>query len=143
MPYAIGIDLGTTNSVVSIYRRGVVETLPFEGRSTMPSVVSFRPDTTALVGQAAKSRLLLDPENSVASAKRFMGDRSKIYTIMDQSFSPIDIGSMVLKKIVAAARDSLGEEIKDAVITVPAYFTEVQREDTKQAGEKAGLNLLR
>ncbi|NEP79814.1 MAG: Hsp70 family protein [Okeania sp. SIO3B3] len=143
MPYAIGIDLGTTNSVVSIYRRGVVETLPVEGRSTMPSVVSFRRDTTALVGQAAKSRLLLDPENSVASTKRFMGDRSKIYTIMGQSFSPVDIGSMVLQKIVAAARESLGEEIKDAVITVPAYFTEAQREDTKEAGEKAGLNVLR
>lgn len=74
MTYAIGIDLGTTNSVVSVFRRGVAETLPIARRYTMPSVVSFRNNKSVLVGQAAKARLLVDPENTVASAKRFMGD---------------------------------------------------------------------
>ena len=143
MPHAIGIDLGTTNSVVSILRRGVVETLPVDGRSTMPSVVSFRNDGSVLVGQAAKARLLLDPENTVASAKRFMGDLTKTYPVGGKSLTPAHIGSMVLKRIVAAARESLGEDIWDAVITVPAYFTEAQKEDTKRAGEEAGLNVLR
>ncbi|ELR99453.1 Hsp70 family protein [Gloeocapsa sp. PCC 73106] len=144
MSYPIGIDLGTTNSVVSIYRGGgVAETILVEGRTTMPSVVSFRADSTALVGQAAKRKLLIDPENTVASAKRFMGDRTKTYEIMGQSLSPIDIGTIVLQKIAIAAQEYLQKEIKDVVITVPAYFTEAQKEDTKLAGEKAGLNVLR
>jgi len=144
MSYALGIDLGTTNSVVSIFRRGVVETLAIEGRSTMPSVVSFRNGGSVLVGQAAKARLMLDPENTVASVKRSMGDRSKTYQVGGRSLSPVDVSSLVLKRIVAAAREALAvEDIWDAVITVPAYFNEVQREDTKRAGEEAGLNVLR
>lgn len=143
MTYAVGIDLGTTNSVVSIYRRGVVETLPIDGRSTMSSVVSFRDDGSVLVGQVAKARLLLDPENTVASAKRFMGDKSKSYPVGGKSLSPVNIGSLVLKRLVEGARKVLGEDVWDAVITVPAYFTEAQREDTKRAGEEAGLNVLR
>lgn len=144
MSYALGIDLGTTNSVVSIFRRGVVETLAIEGRSTMPSVVSFRNGGSVLVGQAAKARLMLDPENTVASVKRSMGDRSKTYQVGGRSLSPVDVSSLVLKRIVAAAKEALGvEDIWDAVITVPAYFNEVQREDTKRAGEEAGLNVLR
>ncbi|MCL1470080.1 Hsp70 family protein [Argonema antarcticum] len=143
MTYAVGIDLGTTNSVVSIFRRGVVETIAIDGRSTMPSVVSWRDDGSVLVGQAAKSRLLLDPENTIASAKRFMGDRNKFYRIGGKFLSPLDISSMVLKILVEGTRKALGEDIRDAVITVPAYFTEAQREDTKRAGEEAGLNVLR
>lgn len=143
MSYAVGIDLGTTNSVVSIFRRGVVETLPIDGRSTMPSVVSFRDGANPLVGQAAKSRLLLDPETTVASVKRSMGDRGKQYTIGRKSLSPVDISSEVLKRLMEGARTALGGEVRDAVITVPAYFTEAQKEDTKKAGEKAGLNVLR
>jgi molecular chaperone DnaK (HSP70) len=128
MSYALGIDLGTTNSVVSIFRRGVVETLAIEGRSTMPSVVSFRNGGSVLVGQAAKARLLLDPENTVASVKRFMGDRGKTYQVGGRSLSPVDVSSLVLKRIVAAAKEALGvEDIWDAVITVPAYFNEVQK----------------
>jgi len=144
MTYAVGIDLGTTNSAVSVFRRGVVETLPVEGRSVMPSVISFRDDGSVLVGQPAKSRLLLDPENTIASAKRFMGDRSKVYPVTGgRSITPVDVGSLVLKQLINNARKALGEDIWDAVITVPAYFTEAQREDTKRAGEEAGLNVLR
>ena len=144
MTYAVGIDLGTTNSVIAIYRRGSAETLRIDGRSTMPSVVSFRDDTSILVGQSAKSRLLLDPENTVASTKRFMGDRSKSYKLAGNSLTPINIASLLLKRLVESARKELGNaEIWDAVITVPAYFTEDQKEDTKRAGEEAGLNVLR
>ena len=144
MTYAVGIDLGTTNSVIAIYRRGSAETLRIDGRSTMPSVVSFRDDTSILVGQSAKSRLLLDPENTVASTKRFMGDRSKSYKLAGNSLTPVNIASLILKRLVDSARKELSNaEIWDAVITVPAYFTEDQKEDTKRAGEEAGLNVLR
>jgi molecular chaperone DnaK len=143
MTYAVGIDLGTTNSVVSVYRRGVVETLPVDGRSTMPSVLSFREDGTVLVGQPAKSRLLLDPENSIASAKRFMGDRSKTYSVAGgRSLTPTNVSSLLLQQLVDHAKKALGQKIWDVVITVPAYFTDAQKADTKKAGEEAGLNVL-
>ena len=141
--YAIGIDLGTTNSVVSLFRRGKVETLTVEGRSTMPSVVSFRPDQTVLVGQAAKARLLIDPENTISSVKRFMGNHHQTYRLGGKSFTPIEISSLLLKHLVENVKKTLKIEVHDAVITVPAYFTESQREDTKKAGEQAGLNVLR
>ncbi len=141
--YAVGIDLGTTNSVVSIYRRGVAETLLIKGRTTMPSVISFREEGDVLIGQAAKSRMLIDPENTIFSSKRFMGDRSKSYRIRFKTLTPVNIASMILKQLVESAQSVLKEEIWDAVITVPAYFTEAQREDTKKAGEEAGLNVLR
>ncbi|HLK58013.1 MAG TPA: Hsp70 family protein, partial [Chthonomonadaceae bacterium] len=143
MAYAVGIDLGTTNSVVAVVRRGVVETIPVDGRTMLPSVVSFRNDGSVLVGQAARGRILTDPESTVASAKRAMGDRSKIYRVAQRSLTPVDIGCLVLKRLIEGARTYLGEEIWDAVITVPAYFTEAQREDTRRAGEEAGLNVLR
>lgn len=143
MPYPIGIDLGTTNSVVSVYRRGVAETINIESRSTLSSVVSFRENGSVLVGQTAKARMLLDPENTVSSSKRFMGDRTKTYRIGKKSLTPVNIAQIVLKKIVEGASSTLGEKVFDAVITVPAYFTEAQREDTKRAGEEAGLNVLR
>jgi len=143
MTHAIGIDLGTTNSVISVYRRGVAETLDNDARPTLPSVVSFRNDGTLLVGQAAKARLLLDPENCVASAKRFMGERGKVFRAGKHTLSPVDVSSLLLKRLMENARESLGSEVWDAVITVPAYFTEAQRDDTKRAGEAAGLNVLR
>jgi len=144
MTYAVGIDLGTTNSVIAVYRRGSADTLKIDGRSTMPSVVSFRDAKTILVGQSAKSRLLLDPENTVASTKRFMGDRTKTYRLAGSMLTPINISSLILKRLVEAARKELDNtEIWDAVITVPAYFTEAQKEDTKRAGEESGLNVLR
>ena len=143
MSRAVGIDLGTTNSVVSVYRRGVVETLPVEGRTTLPSVVSFMPDGNALVGHPAKARTMLAPEQSVASAKRFMGDRDKRFAVGGKSLTPVEIASMVLTRLVDAASKALKEKVSDVVITVPAYFSEAQREDTRRAGVAAGLNVLR
>lgn len=140
--YAVGIDLGTTNSVVSVYRRGTTETVSVEGRSTMPSVISIDGDKM-LVGLQAKRRLEIFPEESVASAKRFMGDRTKFFTIGGKSFTPPDISSFILKKLVDEARKSLGDEVSDAVITVPAYFNEEQKKDTKDAAERAGIKVLR
>jgi len=140
--YAVGIDLGTTNSVVSIYRRGIAETLNVDGRNTVPSVVSLR-DGQILVGQQAKARLLADPENSVGSVKRFMGDRQKSFLLGNKNYTPVDISALILKKVVDGASGVLGNRVTDAVITVPAYFNEDQKLETKQAGEKAGLNVLR
>lgn len=142
MPYAVGIDLGTTNSVVSVYRRGKAETLSVDGQPTMPSVISFR-DGNLLVGKSAKSRLRIDPENSISSAKRFIGDPSKIYKAGGKSLSSIDVSSFILEQLVKSASEALGQKIRDVVITVPAYFTEAQKEDTKKAGERVGLNVLR
>jgi molecular chaperone DnaK (HSP70) len=109
----------------------------------LPSVVSFRDDGSVLVGRGAKARIILDPQNTVASAKRFMGDRSKTYKVGHRSLTPVNIAAIVLKKLVESARQSLGADIWDAVITVPAYFDDAQREDTKRAGEEAGLHVLR
>lgn len=141
--YAVGIDLGTTNSVVSVFRKGRKETLMIDGRSFVPSVVSFRPNQPPLVGQTAKNRMEVDPENTVASAKRFMGDRTKAYQILGQSYSPVDIAAKVLAYLIEGAKATLKQDIWDAVITVPAYFNDEQRADTKRAGEQAGLNVLR
>ncbi len=143
MSYAIGIDLGTTNSVISVYRRGVVETLLSEGRSAMPSVVSFCEDGKILVGHSAKARMLIDPENTVSSSKRFMGEINKFYHMGGKKLSPVNIASITLKKLIENAKSVLGENVSDVVITVPAYFTEAQKEDTKRAGEEAGFNVLR
>jgi len=143
MAYAVGIDLGTTNSVISIFQRGIAETIPVDGRSALPSVVSFRKDGSVLVGQTAKSRLLLDPENTISSAKRHIGDEQHRYHVGNKALTPVDISCLVLKRLVEDANKALGEEIRDAVITVPAYFNEAQREATKKAGKEAGLNVLR
>lgn len=143
MAYAIGIDLGTTNSVASVYQRGVAETLSVEGRSYLPSVVSFREDGALLVGQPAKSRMLIDPENTVFSSKRYMGDRGKTYSAGKKTLTPVNVASIILKQLAENAQRIFGEAIWDAVITVPAYFNELQKEDTKKAGEEAGLNVLR
>jgi molecular chaperone DnaK (HSP70) len=143
MPSAVGIDLGTINSVAAVYRHGRVDTIPIDGRPSMPSVVSFGTDGGILVGAPAKAALLLDPVNTVASVKRFMGDRSKIYRVGGRELSPVDISSMILRRLAQGAREYLGEAVRQAVITVPAYFTEAQRADTKRAGEEAGLHVLR
>jgi molecular chaperone DnaK len=140
--YAVGIDLGTTNSVVSVYRKGLAETLSVDGRSTVPSVVSFR-DDQILVGHQAKARLLADPANSVGSAKRFMGDPKKTFVANGKQYSPVDISAIILQKVVNGASEALGTPVREAVITVPAYFNEAQKLDTRKAGEKIGLHVLR
>ena len=105
--YALGIDLGTTNSVASVYRKGIAETLTIEGRNTVPSVVSFR-NGDILVGSQAKARLLADPESSIGSVKRFMGDPNKTFNINGKSYSPVDISAMILRKVVDGASQTLG-----------------------------------
>ena len=141
--YAIGIDLGTTNTVVSVFRNGRKETLKIDGGSNVPSVVSFKKNQPALVGRQAKARLGVDPDSTVGSTKRFMGDRTKTYQINGSSYSPVDISSYILKHAIEGAKDALGQDVWDAVITVPAYFNDAQRADTRRAGEQAGLNVLR
>jgi len=141
--YALGIDLGTSNSVVAVYRRGRVEVLNIDGYRLVPSVVSLKNESTLLVGENAKRRVMLDPENTVSSIKRHMGDNHFSVTLRDKSYSPTDISALILKKIVESASAELGESIKNVVISVPAYFTNNQKEDTRKAGLKAGLNVLR
>ncbi|MFQ5637105.1 MAG: Hsp70 family protein [bacterium] len=142
MKVALGIDLGTTNSVVCVYRKGKVETIKIGGYNTFPSVVSFKDKGNMLVGQPAKKRLIIDPEHSVGSVKRFMGDRTKRFSIYGKEYTPVDISSFILKEIVAQAEKFLGEKIKDVIITVPAYFNNNQKSDTLAAGKMAGLNVL-
>ncbi len=141
--YAIGIDLGTTNTVVSVFRNGRKETLRIDGGPNVPSVVSFKKNQPALVGRQAKARLGVDPDSTVGSAKRFMGDRTKTYQINGSTYSAVDISAHILKHAIEGAKDALGQDVWDAVITVPAYFNDAQRADTRRAGEQAGLNVLR
>ncbi|MFE4354220.1 Hsp70 family protein [Peribacillus butanolivorans] len=143
MGLAVGIDLGTSNSSVAIYRRGKVESIPIEGKKILPSVVSFRSNNEVLVGSSAKSRLYIDPHKSVSSSKRFIGDKTKIYNIHSNKYTPVHIAEEILRKIKIESSKYLGEEVTDAVITIPAYFTDEQREETRIAGELAGFRVLR
>src|SRR5881227_293535 len=165
MSKIIGIDLGTTNSVVAVMEGGepVVITNPEGGRLT-PSVVAFTKDGERLVGQVAKRQAVTNPENTIFSIKRFMGrkfdevtsEASRVpYRVVrsdngdawvearGKKYSPPEISAMVLQKLKQAAEDYLGEKVTDAVITVPAYFNDAQRQATKDAGKIAGLNVLR
>ncbi len=143
MNYALGIDLGTTNSVAAVYRRGKIETLLLDGtHGTFPSVVNFKDRDTVLVGHAAKNRIIIDPEHSVASVKRFMGDRNKKFNIDGKVYTPVDISAIILKEMAEKAGEILKTQIKDVIITVPAYFNNNQKSDTMAAGQKAGLNVL-
>ena len=139
----VGIDLGTSNSAVAIYRRGRVETLPVEGKTVMPSCVAAKPGGGLLVGSLAKTRAAIDPAQSVRAIKRRMGDREYKVELAGQKYSPVEISSLILQKLTEAAASTLGEPVTDAVISVPAYFTNNQKEDTRLAGEKAGINVLR
>lgn len=143
MPIPVGIDLGTTNSVISAYRRGRPETLKVDGQETMPSAVCFRDKRTVLVGVKARNMALVRPESTVLSVKRKMGDRNYSYRIHDNPYSPVEIATWILEKLCEDQEQHLGGKPTDAVITVPAYFTDEQRRDTKLAGEAAGLNVLR
>ena len=143
MAKAIGIDLGTTNSCVAIVEAGepTVIVNPEGGRTT-PSVVHFSKNGERIVGQAARRQQILNPERTASSIKRKMGSREKV-TVDGKDYSPEQISAFVLQKIKADAEAYLGEEVKDAVITVPAYFDDTQRTATKHAGEIAGFNVLR
>ncbi|MFN7716628.1 MAG: Hsp70 family protein [Pseudanabaenaceae cyanobacterium] len=142
MGYSIGIDLGTTNSVACVWRRGTVETIPIDGRATMPSALSVRPDGALLVGQSAKKRAELEPEQSITSAKRYIGDGKTQWQIGNKIYTPVDAAAVVLKQLKTAAEKYLGEAVTEAVITVPAYFNNNQKRDTKLAGEAAGFKVL-
>jgi molecular chaperone DnaK len=161
----IGIDLGTTNSVVAVMEGGQPAVIVNqEGARTTPSVVAFGKDGERLVGQVAKRQAVTNPEHTIFSIKRFMGRRfdevsteaSRVpYRIVradkgdawvdvrGRKYSPPEISAMVLQKLKQAAEDYLGETVTDAVITVPAYFNDTQRQATKDAGKIAGLNVLR
>ena len=143
MAKVIGIDLGTTNSCVAVMEGGepVVIANP-EGNRTTPSVVAFSKTGERLVGQVAKRQSITNPERTVISIKRDMGTDKKI-KIDDKSYTPQEISAMVLQKLKADAEAYLGESITQAVITVPAYFSDAQRQATKDAGKIAGLEVLR
>ncbi|AGX41678.1 Hsp70 family protein [Clostridium saccharobutylicum] len=141
MGIIVGIDLGTTNSAVACLRRGKVQIVQIDGKNTVPSVVALRNDEI-IVGQQAKSRLLIDPKNSVASSKREIG-KDVHYNLGGKIFTPEDVAVNILKTIKMKASEALGEEVEEAVVTVPAYFTSEQRQITKSAAERAGLKVLR
>jgi molecular chaperone DnaK len=165
MSKVIGIDLGTTNSVVAVMEGGEpLVVVNQEGGRTTPSVVAFSKEGERLVGQVAKRQAVTNPENTVFSIKRFMGrkhaevsaesgrmpykvvkaDNGDAWVeVRDKRYSPPEISAVILQKLKTAAEDHLGQKVTDAVITVPAYFNDAQRQATKDAGKIAGLNVLR
>src|SRR5271163_3103019 len=164
MSKIIGIDLGTTNSVVAVMQGGEPVVIPNqEGGRTTPSVVAITKTGERLVGQVAKRQAITNPENTIYSIKRFMGRRYDEVTeevkmvpykvvrqgdhvavqAQGKDYTPPEISAMILRKLKEAAEDFLGEKVKDAVITVPAYFNDAQRQATKEAGEIAGLDVKR
>src|ERR1043165_2093115 len=165
MAKAIGIDLGTTNSVVAVMEGGQPTVIiNSEGSRLTPSVVAFTKTGERLVGQLAKRQAVLNPENTIYSAKRFIGRRfSEVqsesknvpykvtsgpneavrFDVSGKQYAPEEISAQVLRKLADDAAKHLGEKVSDAVITVPAYFNDAQRQATKDAGRIAGLNVLR
>src|SRR6476469_3197606 len=166
MAKAVGIDLGTTNSVVAATMEGgQAEVIPnAEGQRTTPSVVAFTDDDQRLVGQVARRQSILNPEATIYSAKRFIGrkwgevdEEAKIvsykvvkgpndavrFDVRGKQYSPEEISALVLRKLGEDAAKFLGERVTEAVITVPAYFNDAQRQATKDAGVIAGLEVLR
>ena len=139
----IGIDLGTTNSCVAVMEGGEPVVIPnAEGNRTTPSVVAFSKNGERLVGQIAKRQAVTNPENTVISIKRKMGTNEKV-DIEGDKFTPQEISAMILQKLKADAENYLGQKVTQAVITVPAYFSDSQRQATKDAGKIAGLEVLR
>ncbi|KUK81242.1 MAG: Chaperone protein DnaK [Petrotoga mobilis] len=142
--YVVGIDLGTTNSAIAwVKPDGNPEVIPnSEGKRTTPSIVSFTKDGQILVGEPAKRQAILNSDRTVRSIKRYMGSDYTV-KIEDKVYTPQQISAYILKKLVKDAEEYLGGKIKKAVITVPAYFNDAQRQATKEAGEIAGLEVLR
>jgi molecular chaperone DnaK len=144
MARAVGIDLGTTNSVVSVLSGGEPEVIAnSEGSRTTPSVVAFAKNGEVLVGEVAKRQAVTNVDRTIRSVKRHMGDPSWKVDIDGKSYTPQEISARVLQKLKRDAESYLGETVTDAVITVPAYFNDSQRQATKEAGQIAGLNVLR
>jgi molecular chaperone DnaK len=144
MAKILGIDLGTTNSCMAVMEGGEAVVIPnAEGSRTTPSVVGFSKKGEKLVGQVAKRQAISNPENTVYSIKRHMGEASYKVTLNGKAYAPQEISAMILQKLKTDAEAYLGETIKQAVITVPAYFNDSQRQATKDAGAIAGLDVLR
>ncbi|MBS6602344.1 MAG: molecular chaperone DnaK [Brachyspira sp.] len=143
MAKTIGIDLGTTNSVVAVMEGGKPTVIAnAEGSRTTPSIVGFSKTGERLVGQLAKRQAILNPDKTIASIKRHMGDDYKV-NIDGKDYTPQEISAMILRKLADDASAYLGEKVTSAVITVPAYFNDAQRQATKDAGKIAGLDVLR
>ncbi len=143
MAKVIGIDLGTTNSCVAVMEGGEPVVIPNpEGARTTPSVVAFNKNGERLIGQVAKRQSVTNPDRTVSSIKREMGSNHKV-KIDDKNYTPQEISGMILQKLKADAEAYLGESVSQAVITVPAYFSDAQRQATKDAGRIAGLDVLR
>ena len=143
MSKIIGIDLGTTNSCVAVMEGGEAVVIPNpEGDRTTPSVVAFKDNNERLVGKVAKRQAVTNPERTISSIKRKMGSDYKV-TIDGRSYTPQEISAMILQKMKSDAEAYLGEPVTEAVITVPAYFTDAQRQATKDAGRIAGLDVKR
>jgi len=143
MAKVIGIDLGTTNSCVAVMEGGEAVVIPnAEGGRTTPSVVSFSKTGERLAGQVAKRQAVSNPDRTISSIKRQMGSDYKV-NIDGKEYTPQEISAMILQKLKTDAEAYLGEKVEKAVITVPAYFTDAQRQATKDAGKIAGLDVLR
>ncbi|GAB18720.1 chaperone protein DnaK [Gordonia effusa NBRC 100432] len=144
MSRAVGIDLGTTNSVVSVLEGGEPTVIAnAEGSRTTPSVVAFARNGEVLVGQPAKNQAVTNVDRTIRSVKRHMGEGDWTVEIDDKKYTPQEISARTLMKLKRDAESYLGEDVSDAVITVPAYFNDSQRQATKEAGQIAGLNVLR
>lgn len=144
MAKIIGIDLGTTNSAVAVMEGGDATIIPnHEGNRTTPSVVAFTRDGERLVGETAKRQAITNPDRTISSIKREMGSDFKTNEIDGNSYTPEEVSAMILQKLKSDAESYLNDTVTDAVITVPAYFTDAQRQATKDAGKIAGLNVKR
>jgi molecular chaperone DnaK len=144
MAKIIGIDLGTTNSAVAVIEGGDATIIPnTEGNRTTPSIVAFTKDGERLVGETAKRQAITNPDRTISSIKREMGTDYKTNEIDGKKYTPEEVSAMILQKLKADAESYLNDTVTDAVITVPAYFTDAQRQATKDAGKIAGLNVNR
>jgi len=138
----VGIDLGTTNSEIAVIKDGRPQVIPVDGELIMPSCVGIDRNGSLIVGRPAKNQMVSDPESTILSIKRKMGQDTKV-RLGDKDLSPEEVSALILKKLKAETEAYLGEEVKKAVITVPAYFDDSQRKATKNAGALAGLEVMR
>src|SRR4051812_26268711 len=138
----VGIDLGTTNSEVAAFVDGRPQVIGSGSRLMLPSCVGLSPNGDLLIGQAARNQMLLYPERTVRSVKRLMGSGERV-TLGDKTFTPPEISALILRELAQWATDRLGKPVRKAVVTVPAYFSDAQRNATREAGELAGLEVVR
>ena len=140
--HIIGIDLGTTNSELALVHEGKLQVIEVDGSPLLPSVVGLAEDGKVLVGKSARNQYALYPERTIRSIKRRMGEDVKV-TLGEQAYTPQEISALILRRLKQAAEDHLGAAVAKAVITVPAYFSDAQRQATRDAGELAGLEVMR